>query len=149
MDHHFILPFSQTLHSDQPPGGELFKRRPLYTHPAPNLLLSLSLSLFLPSNQPSGSVCVSACALRDSECRALQRGAMTRSSRHPLRPQPLQSPVASPPSTHTSATTRPYIHLAPPPPLPSTLHPPTCPLHWQSHIIIFSGRHTACVRLYH
>lgn len=46
---------------------------------------------------------------------------MTHSPLHSLRPQPLQSPVAFPPSTHahTSAAARLNIHL-PPPPLPSS-----------------------------
>lgn len=46
---------------------------------------------------------------------------MTHSPLHSLRPQPLQSPVAFPPSTHahTSAAARLNIH-SPPPPLPSS-----------------------------
>lgn len=51
------------------------------------------------------------------------------------------------------------FHLPPHTPQPphglTSIHPPlshlytrTCPLHWQSHIIIFSGRDTACICLY-
>lgn len=93
---------------------------PFHTHPHPiSLSLSPSLSFFLPSNQPSGSVCKE------------ERWPAVLCTRFDLsRFNPLWLPRHTPQPLHGLT----FIHLSP---LLSSLHPHTCPLHWQSHIIIF------------
>ncbi len=137
----FILPLAQTLCYDWPPEGELLSCSSP-SSPTPTSL-SISLSLFLASNQPSGSVWAGVCVC---VCVCTCWGTLNVEQGWPAPSPYLKSLVPPPTHTHTSSTARPHTHSAPPP--SSSLHPPRCPLHWQSHIIIFSGRHSACVRPY-
>lgn len=102
---------------------ECFGKDALPHTPTSHLSLSFSpsLSFFLPSNQPSGSVC------KEERWPAVL---CTRFDLSRFNPLWLPLPRHTPQPLHGLT----FIHHSP---LLSSLHPHTCPLHWQSSIIIF------------
>lgn len=109
------------------------------------------VSLVPPSNQPLGIVCQRVCMctgiVNEEQCKK-ERWPTVLCTRFDLnRCSPPWLPL--PPRTHTPQPLHGSTFIRRHHPSPLLLSPPpACPLRWKSHIIIFSGRHTARVRLY-